>query len=318
MGIWGIVLVLGVGIIIFLLTKEASPAPLAATTIVPTPTNSPTPKLPTPAPSETPSATVAAPTLRPTASPSPTLQPPTQTPIPATPSPESTRLIVIGYSVAGRPLEVYQFGTGSTERLIVAGIHGGYEWNTIALADELIEYLEQHPEKVPAGVKLYILRSLNPDGEARSQGYDGRANENGVDINRNFPADWQLNWNRNGCWDYRPITAGERPASEPETVAVMSFIQAHDIDALISYHSAALGIFPGGKPPTPASIQLAEAIAAASDYAYPPINTGCEYTGQLTDWAAQVGVAAVDVELTNHTDTDFEQNLKILAMFLRR
>lgn len=224
--------------------------------------------------------------------------------------------MVIGHSVAGRPLEVYQFGTGLSERLIIAGIHGGYEWNTIALADELIAHLEEHPEEIPSGVTLYILRALNPDGEARSQGAAGRANENGVDLNRNFPAFWSVDWPRDGCWDFLPITAGTSPVSEPETMALMGFVQRHNIDALISYHSAALGIFPGGKPPDPASIQLAEAVAAVSDYPYPPINTGCVYTGQLTDWASQEGIAAVDIELSNHQETDFEQNLVILSVFL--
>jgi len=56
--------------------------------------------------------------------------------------------------------------------------------------------------------------------------------------------------------------------------------------ALISYHSAALGIFPGGKPDFPPSIRLAKAVSLVSDYPYPPINTGCDYTGNLTDWAA--------------------------------
>ena len=224
--------------------------------------------------------------------------------------------MVIGYSTAGRPIEVYRFGSGPSERLIIAGIHGGYEWNTIALADELIDYLKQHPQAIPPGVSLYILRALNPDGEARSHGYNGRANENGVDLNRNFPVGWQPDWSRDGCWNYVPITAGTHPASEIETIALMGFVQSHNFDALISYHSAALGIFAGGRPPDPESVRLAEAVAAVSDYPYPPIKTGCEYTGQLADWASQLGIAALDIELTNHEDTDFEQNLKILFVFL--
>ena len=71
--------------------------------------------------------------------------------------------------------------------MIVAGIHGGYESNTIELADELIDYLDNYPEIVPPDQTLYILRALNPDGLARSKGFGGRANENNVDINRNFP-----------------------------------------------------------------------------------------------------------------------------------
>jgi predicted deacylase len=218
--------------------------------------------------------------------------------------------------VAGRPLQVYRFGHGPVQRMIVAGMHGGYEWNTIALAEQLIVHLSAHPELVPPDVTLFVLRSLNPDGEARARTVDGRVNENGVDLNRNWPALWQSDWPRGGCWIYRPVTGGPHPASEPETLALMSFLDASHVDALINYHSAALGIFPGGQPPDPASLSLAEAVAAVSDYPYPPIDTGCQFTGQLIDWASQNGIAALDVELTNHRDTDFEQNLDILAVLL--
>ncbi len=271
--------------------------------ISPTPSNTP---------SETPRPSATASPLPPTITP----LPPTLTPIPPSSTPEIQQLRVIGSSVAGRPLEVYQFGRGPVEKLIVAGIHGGYEWNTIQLADELIDYLNNHPEIVPLDQTLYILRALNPDGLARSKGFGGRANENNVDINRNFPSNWQVEWPRAGCWDYIPITGGKAAASEPETRAVMAFIQAHDIQALISYHSAALGIFPGGQPPDAGSLSLAEALAAVSEYPYPPINAGCVYTGQFVDWASDQGIPAVDIELTNHQDSDFEKNLKILSVFL--
>jgi hypothetical protein len=97
----------------------------------------------------------------------------------------------------------------------------------------------------------------------------------------------------------------------------MSFIEDHEIEALISYHSAALGVFPGGVPWTGPSKRLAMALSKETDYPYPPIDTGCVYTGTLADWAVENGVgAAVDMELRNHRDTDFEENLKALKVFL--
>jgi predicted deacylase len=223
---------------------------------------------------------------------------------------------VIGYSVNDLPLHVFSFGRGDSERLIVAGIHGGYEFNTISLANKLIAHLKQHPDIVPPGITLHILPSFNPDGEARSHSFDGRANENGVDLNRNFPSKWQEDWPRFGCWNHGPINAGTHPASEPETMALMDFINRKDIDALISYHSAALGIFPGGNPPDDYSLSLAATIASVSNYPYPPIDTGCQFSGQLIDWASDQGVAAIDIELTNHQNTDFDQNVNILHQFL--
>ncbi|MDQ2691056.1 MAG: hypothetical protein M3Y68_03410, partial [Chloroflexota bacterium] len=95
------------------------------------------------------------------------------------------------------------------------------------------------------------------------------------------------------------------------------FIRHREIEALISYHSAALGVFPGGVPWTADSKRLARALAEATGYPYPPVDTGCEYTGTLADWAVENGVgAAVDMELRNHRDIDFEENVKALQVFL--
>jgi hypothetical protein len=226
--------------------------------------------------------------------------------------------IVIGYSVSGRPLQVYTFGQGERQRMIVAGIHGGYEWNTIALADELIRHISEHPEIIPSDVTLYILRNLNPDGDARDHGIDGRVNDHGVDLNRNFPVNWSKDWDRDGCWNYGPTTGGPTPGSEPETRALMAFLQSHRVEALISYHSAALGIFPGGEPWEEKSMLFADAIhRVAKNYPYPPIDTGCKFTGTLADYAVSLGAVAVDMELPTHTSTDFKTNLKVLDVLMK-
>ncbi len=264
----------------------------------------------------------------PTFTPTPTLLAQTGLAPSSTPWPSSTvassptpvagygQPIIIGYTILRKPLEVYTFGNGANERMIVAGIHGGNEVNTIQLAYKLIRYLNDHPEKIPAGVKLYILPSLNPDGEARSHDMYGRANQNGVDLNHNWPAFWKSDWSRNGCWSYLHLTGGSAPASEPETQALMSFLISHHVQALISYHSAAMGIFPGGLPSTADSLELADAVDSVSDYPYPPINTGCDMSGALVDWAAAQGIAALDIELTDHLHTDYRQNLEILDVLL--
>ncbi|HSA99700.1 MAG TPA: M14 family metallopeptidase [Anaerolineales bacterium] len=223
---------------------------------------------------------------------------------------------IIGYSVEGRPLEVYTFGKGEHERMIVGGIHGGDEWNTVTLANQLIEYLDQDLSIIPEDVKLYILPDLNPDGEARAHNKYGRLNHNGVDLNRNFPVNWQRNWDRSGCWNYLPTSGGTGPGSEAETQALMSFTSSHKIQVLIGYHSAALGIFPGGLPADESSTRLAQALAEVTSYRFPPIDTGCAYSGTLADYAVSIGIAAVDLELTNHIDTDFDQNLQALNVLL--
>lgn len=228
----------------------------------------------------------------------------------------NARITTVGYSVSGRPIEVYTFGNGEREKMIVAGIHGGYEWNTIALADELIQHIFDHPELIPSDVTLHILRNMNPDGDARDHGIDGRVNDHGVDLNRNFPANWQKEWDRTGCWILTPTTGGPSPGSEPETRAVMYFLQSHDIETVISYHSAALGVFPGGVPWEEDSIKFAKALGKATGYPYPPLDTGCVYTGTLADYAVELGMTAVDMELSTHKYTDFEENVEALEVLL--
>lgn len=254
----------------------------------------------------------------PTDTPNPTSTPtpiPTVTPS-ATPTLTFTGYEAIGFSVLEQPIQVYRFGTGMHAHMIVAGIHGGYEWNTVSLAYELIDLLNEEPERVPADKTLYILPNLNPDGYANDKGADGRANANNVDINRNWDSNWQLDWDRTNCWHYRPITAGDRPESEPETRALKYFLLDRKVEAVISYHSAAYAIFSGGYPHDSISVDLANKLWAISPYYYPPDYLGCHYTGQFIDWASNQGIAAVDVELKNHVDTDYLINKIILDAFL--
>jgi hypothetical protein len=258
----------------------------------------------TPLPNKTPTPTY-------TNTVTPTKKPPT-----ITPTTVYSERIVIGASVLGNPLEVYRFGYGLTRRMIVAGIHGGAELNTIILADELIQHLQDNPSLVPPNMTLYLLRSLNPDGELRESGPEGRANQNGVDLNRNWDAFWQTEPDLSGCWSVYTLSTGGYPHSEPETQALATFILDMGIDSLISYHSAGQGIYAGGQPADPDSIRLAKHLSEVSGYLYPPIDAGCVYTGQLIDWAVQQGIVSVDIELPNKWETQLDVNIQILEAFL--
>ena len=246
----------------------------------------------------------------------------TATPTPAatfTPLPPEGEAFSIGESIEGKPLDVYRFGSGPIVRVIIGAIHGGYESNTSTLVYLLRDDLKSGLISVPEDITLYLLPVFNPDGF-----YDylnlpaGRSNARGVDLNRNWDVYWKPDWNRTGCFSYIPITAGEYAFSESETQALRDFLLANRVDALISYHSAMSAIFAGGRPePDPASDSLARALSAVSFYLYPPVNDpGCEYTGQLIDWASAHGIAAVDVELTDHQSNDILINLKLLEAFL--
>lgn len=279
----------------------ATPAPIVTQTKTPTLTQTSTHTL-TPSATFTPTQTPTV-TLSPTPGPSPTLA-------------WSEGPVVIGRSVEGRPIEIYRFGTGPHRVMIVAGIHGGYEANTYWLALELIDYVQANEDIVPADRTLYILPLLNPDGYVHLHKNVGRANANNVDLNRNWTVEWAPEWPLDGCWEMLPISSGPYPASEPETIALMNFIMHHPIKALVSYHAAAPGFYPAEDPFEPQSVWLAQYLSDYSGYPYPAYQTGCYMTGSLVDWVAFTGAAAVDLELSDHWNTDLAINLRVLKGLL--
>ena len=189
-GIWLAVIFLGGALFIFLGGAGFSSSPEAAAAVDGLFPAAPQPVEPTSTveyivtfpPKESPTAAMI-PTSTPGPSPTPIVFPT----IRATSDAPWEGPIVIGYSVEERPIEVWRFGQGPRKYLVV---HGGYEINTIELTDQLIRYFSSKPESVPSDATLFILRSLNPDGESLPHKKEGRANANDVDLNRSFPVGW--------------------------------------------------------------------------------------------------------------------------------
>ena len=295
-----VILVIGSAAIIFGRNKPALGLPTSATA---TATATLTPAL----------TFTVTPVFAPTNTSTPTLA------VTSTPLPPEGEAFSIGQSIEEKSLDMYRFGSGPIVRVIIGAIHGGYESNTATLVYLLRDDLKNGTIVVPEEITLYLLPIFNPDGyfDFLNQP-EGRGNARSVDINRNWSVLWQPDWDRTGCFNYLRLTAGAQPFSEPEVIALRDFLLANKVDALISYHSAMSAIFAGGQPePDPASDSLARALSAASLYLYPPTNDpGCQYTGQLIDWAAAQGIAAVDVELTDHQSNDILINRKLLEAFL--
>ncbi|TML87232.1 MAG: murein peptide amidase A, partial [Actinobacteria bacterium] len=123
----------------------------------------------------------------------------------ATPSAPAPRVqsVVLGRSVQGRPIRAFEVGDpASPRRVLVVGCIHGNEPAGIAIADALA----QGPAAL--GVVLWIVPDLNPDGVAA----DTRQNADRVDLNRNFPWQWQP-LGPPGTTFY----SGARPLSEPES-----------------------------------------------------------------------------------------------------
>jgi murein peptide amidase A len=115
---------------------------------------------------------------------------------------------LLGRSTEGRALVAYELGDPAAARkvLVVGCIHGDE-----CAGGAVVERLRRLGPV--AGVDLWLVPDLNPDGHAAGT----RGNARGVDLNRNFP----YRWRRLGGVHY----SGAGPASEPETKVAMRLIR---------------------------------------------------------------------------------------------
>lgn len=174
----------------------------------------------------------------------------------------------IGYTANGRPLWVFKISDNPNddeeemELFINAAIHAREVITPLVLVN-FAEYLADNYDSDPAVKTLvdehewWFLPVVNPDGytlnEEENPGGGGMHRKNrtvvpgyeyngddlriGVDLNRNFPVGWGANDFGSspdpGTQTYR----GTDPASEPETQAMIDFINSRDFYSLINYHS---------------------------------------------------------------------------------
>jgi protein MpaA len=106
--------------------------------------------------------------------------------------------MLLGRSFESRPITAVEVGDPAGKRVLVVGSVHGNEPAGIAVARRL-EQLS------PAGIDLWIVRDLNPDGRAANT----RGNAHGVDLNRNFPYRWRR---LGGVYDSGPRALSEREA----------------------------------------------------------------------------------------------------------
>jgi hypothetical protein len=227
---------------------------------------------------------------------------------------------VIGTSAGGYDLTAYHFGSGEKEILFVGGIHGGYEWNTVLLAYELIDHLNENPGDVPENIKATVIPALNPDGLNKVVGttgrfspsdvsgdtVEGRFNNNGIDLNRNFDCDWQ----ETGVWQDKTVNAGTEVFSEPEARAFRDYVENNDPAAVVFWYSAAGGVFASnchnGVPEETQTIT--DVYAENSGYpAYQEFDF-YEITGDAVNWLAKNNIPGISVLLSDHENIEWEKN----------
>jgi hypothetical protein len=239
----------------------------------------------------------------------------------------------IGTSVEGRSITAHTYGNGDTQLLFVGGIHGGYEWNTVLVAYELMDYLDTNPEVVPENVKVTVIPVLNPDGLNKTVGTDGRFaltdvpqvegatvagrfNANGVDLNRNFDCDWEST----GMWRNTPVDAGSAAFSEPESTALKNYIESRRPAAVVVWYSAAGGVFASSchSGVLTETRALTNLYASASGYpAYEEFDF-YEITGDMVNWLAKEEIPAISVLLTTHTNVEWDKNKAGIDALLQR
>lgn len=150
--------------------------------------------------------------------------PPEVKPPPEPPQPKR-RTVALGQSVRGKPLVLHVLGEGEEPVFIFAGIHGDEPTST-DLARSLLAYLEAHPQ-LWGDRCVAVLPAANPDGLAKRT----RVNARGVDLNRNFPAK-----------NFRASKRhGPKPASEPETRAIIAAMEMLQPGRIVSIHSCRRG-----------------------------------------------------------------------------
>ncbi len=231
----------------------------------------------------------------------------------------------IGKSIMGKDLFYIKIGTGPVEVMYNATHHGN-EWITTPL---LLKFAEQYADAFAnngeiAGKSakelydtktLYIIPCINPDGMDVVNGGlpagefynrvleisgnypqipfpDGwKANVAGVDLNLNYPANWQrakeikyeLGFTTPAPRDF----VGEEPLSEPESLAMYNFTVAHQFALTLSYHTQGKVIYWKYLDYMPKnSYTIAQALADVSGYTLSLTPAESSYAG-YKDWFIQ-------------------------------
>lgn len=187
---------------------------------------------------------------------------------------------MIGQSVQGRDITAYRMGTPGGRVVLLIGVIHGDE----AKGFGITQMIRTMP--TPPGIDLWIIDSINPDGQAANT----RENANGVDLNRNV----SYNWN------YIPKSAdngqysGESPADQPETQALEAFVGEIQPQITVFWHQDANRVSPGGAR---REIPLKFAQLVGLTTASTPCTAGC--TGTATQYVNHVvkGGTAFIVEL---------------------
>jgi hypothetical protein len=262
--------------------------------------------------------------------------------------PKLCQLKTIGHSIQNRPMLAMRLTNekikGQKPQVLFLATHHAREWVATQMAMRLIKYLtanfgsDVRVTNILNTTEVWVVPVGNPDGyqytftnerlwrkNLRDNDADGEITiADGVDLNRNFETHWGLDDEGSSPIWSSGTYRGTAPNSEPETQAVVKFIQRNDFKFIISYHTHGnLILYPWGWQVKTASLDDPIFVAQAGTDANPaiwdslqepvpePYNPGVGAdlyitNGDFTDWTyGGMGVPSHTVEFTTGYDFRF-------------
>jgi len=231
---------------------------------------------------------------------------------------------IAGKSIMGKNLYYLRLGRGPNQ-VFYNGAHHGNEWITTPL---LMKFIENFSRAYSTGSNIrgynirdiwnkssiYIIPLVNPDGvdlvlywprysnpaytNAAKLNTTGlplprvwKANIRGVDLNVNYPAEWQKEKDleiSQGITGPAPRDyGGSAPLSEPESSSVVAFTKNHNFRLVIAYHTQGEEIYWQFQNLAPSdALPIARQFSRASGYRV-SLNPGEAAYAGFKDWFIQ-------------------------------
>ncbi|MFW5976687.1 MAG: M14 family zinc carboxypeptidase [Bacillota bacterium] len=173
---------------------------------------------------------------------------------------EQVKINTIGKSVEDRNLYSLKLGQGSKIIGVIGGVHGREYITSLVLMKMIENYIlrdnigNYNLSEILEKATFIFIPMLNPDGieiaingvssnksfyvnanEGNNDFKRWKANGRGVDLNKQFPADWEEIESKNG--PHYDSYKGSTPLSEPESKALALLTRQEKFDAVVCFHN---------------------------------------------------------------------------------
>ncbi|WP_277673611.1 M14 family metallopeptidase [Piscibacillus halophilus] len=223
----------------------------------------------------------------------------------------------IGRSVMNKPIYEVSIGEGDKHVHINGSFHANESITTSVIMRFLHDYLVSLSSNEPIRgvdmntfyneVTLSLVPMVNPDGvDLLNEGLpeeeefrdlvltinnqstnlnNWKANIRGVDLNNQYPANWEIESNRKRQQPAPRDYPGPSPLSEPEAIAMANLVEEKDFDRVLAFHTQGEVIYWGYEGLEPPEAQtIVEEYSRVSGYV--PIRYVDSHAG-FKDWFIQ-------------------------------